>query len=138
MLLNYSKEELWSLYQEIPKELQRAVFSEEIGKNIREICQNHKITEEKTILSIIKSVGYVFLGLLSPDSYSQMLQKDLSLPEKKADELSADIINIIFVPLKKHLEPLYQIKMKVPKNITVTKTKNNEVKKIDKYRESVE
>jgi len=137
-MLNYSKEELWGLYKQIPKELQRATFSEEIGQNIRDICKNHDISDEDLIVSIIKSVGYVFLGLLSPSKYSNVLQKELNIPEEKADKISKDITSIVFIPLKKELEPLYQTEIVSPKDNSLIKTNNNEIRKKDNYRESIE
>jgi len=136
-MLNYTKDELWSLYQQIPKELQRATFSEEIGQNIQAICKNHSIADENLVLSITKSIGYVFLGLLSPNKYSEMLQRDLSMTPEKAEKLTADLTAIIFAPLKNNLEPLYQIKIIIPKATTLVKTTDNQIKKKDTYREPI-
>lgn len=137
-MLNYSKEELWGLYKQIPKELQRATFSEEIGQNIRDICNNHDISDEDLIISVIKSVGYVFLGLLSPTKYSDILQKELNIKEEEANKISDDITSIVFLPLKTSLDPLYQIKIVAPKNNSFIKTSNNKIRKKDDYREPIE
>jgi len=137
-MLNYSKEELWGLYKQVPKELQRATFSEEIGQNIRDICNNHDISDEDLIVSIIKSVGYVFLGLLSPIKYSDTLQREFNIPKEKADKMTDDITSIVFLPLKESLDPLYQIKIVAPENNSLIKTNNNEIRKKDSYRESIE
>jgi len=137
-MLNYSKEELWGLYKQVPKELQRATFSEEIGQNIRDICNNYDISDEDLIISVIKSVGYVFLGLLSPTKYSNILQTDLSLPKEKADKIAGDITSIVFLPLKESLDPLYQIKIVAPKNNSLVKTSDNKIRKKDGYREPIE
>jgi len=137
-MLNYSKEELWGLYKQVPKELQRATFSEEIGQNIRDICNNHDISDEDLIISVIKSVGYVFLGLLSPAKYSDTLQKELNLPKEKADKITDDITGIVFLPLKKTLDPLYQIDLTAPKNSSLIKTSDNKIRKKDSYREPIE
>ena len=114
-MLEYSKEELWSLYKQIPKDLQRATFSEQVGKNIREICNNNKIADEDLILKITKNVGYVFLGLLSPDKFSEELQQDLKIEKETADQISAGLTNIVFLPLKKSLDVLYEIEIKAIK-----------------------
>ena len=114
-MLEYSKEELWSLYKQIHKDLQRATFSEQVGKDIREICSKNGITDEDLILKITKDVGYVFLGLLSPNKFSSELQQDLEIEKETADQISVGLINDIFLPLKKNLDALYDIEIKMIK-----------------------
>lgn len=128
----YSKEELWELYEQIPKDLQKATFSEEVGRDIRNTCKNHDITDEDLVLNIIKKVGYVFLGLLSPNEFSDTLKTEIGIAKIESDKITADITRLVFAPVKKSLEALYQIKISVPKK-SVPKRK---VK--DRYREKVE
>jgi len=128
----YSKEELWELYEQIPKDLQKATFSKEVGRDIRKTCKNHDITDENLVLNIIKKVGYVFLGLLSPNEFSDTLKTEIGIAKIESDKITADITRLVFAPVKKSLEALYQIKIFVPKK-DVPKRK---VK--DRYREKVE
>lgn len=132
-MLEYSKEELWSLYKQIPKDLQRATFSEQVGKDIREICDKNGITDEDLILKITKNVGYVFLGLLSPDKFSEELQQDLKIEKEVADQISGGLINIVFLPLKKSLDVLYEIEIKAIK--TTEPAKKEPVRDI--YKETI-
>ncbi|MBU3942574.1 hypothetical protein KKA24_01170, partial [Patescibacteria group bacterium] len=127
------KEQLWDLYKQLPKDLQRATFSEEIGQNIRDICIRNKVTKDGSILNVTKTVGYVFLGLLSPTKLSEVLQREFKAEKDQADRLTAEITAEIFLDLKNTLENLYDIKMENPKIII----KKLPVKKADSYRESI-
>lgn len=132
-MFEYTKEQLWDLYKQLPKDLQRATFSEEIGQNIRDICIRNEVTKDGSILNVTKTVGYVFLGLLSPVKLSEVLQREFKAKKETADQVSAEITKEIFSPLKETLEALYEIKIEIPK-IAI---KKQVVKKADSYRESI-
>lgn len=134
-MLEYSKEELWSLYKQIPKDLQRATFSEQVGKNIREICVKNGITDEDLILKTTKNVGYVFLGLLSPDKFSNELQQYLEVEKEIADQISTDLINVVFLPLKTSLDALYEIEIKAVRTTEPAEEKKKPSKDI--YKEKI-
>ncbi len=137
---NYPKEQLWELYKDLPEDLKKATFSKEVAANIQEICFKNKITNDDLVFDITKNIGYVFLGLLAPNEFSDVLEKELKLNKKIAEQITSEIVRFIFLPLKKSLEALYQIEIKPG-----TKTKIKEVekvekkpKKIDKYKESID
>jgi len=125
----YSKEELRELYNQLPEDLKKATFSKKIGRDIQDICSENGLTNNDIIFAITKNVGYVFLGLLSPHKFLSVLQTELKI--KKAKEINSKIIEVIFLPLKKSLEILYQIK------IEAIKTKKVKPKRKDKYRETI-
>jgi len=137
---SYPKEQLRELYKDLPKDLQKAMFSEEVAANIQEICAENGITDNDVIFDITKNTGYVFLGLLSPNELSNILEKELKIEKKIAEQVASKITRFVFLPVKKNLEALYQIKMKAE---TKTKTKEteevkNRPKRKDRYRETIE
>ena len=75
----YSKKEIWELYQNLPTELQAALFSSENADRIYKVCLENNIKEEKIISDIAKEVGYVFLGLTPPNELEQVFKKDIGL-----------------------------------------------------------
>ncbi len=109
---NYPKEQLWELYKDLPKDLQKATFSEEVAANIQKVCKENGITDDDVIFDITKNIGYVFLGLLAPNEFSSVLEKELKIEKKKAEQISSEITRFVFLPVKKSLEALYQIKIK--------------------------
>jgi len=135
---DYPKEQLRELYKDLPKDLQRATFSEEVAANIQKVCKENNITDDDVIFNITKNIGYVFLGLLAPNEFLGVLEKGLKIEKKKAEQISSEITRLVFLPIKKSLEALYQIKIKVvskPKGQPEAKAKKP--KRIDRYRETI-
>ena len=134
---SYPKEQLRELYKDLPKDLQKATFSEEVAANIQEVCAENGITDDDVIFDITKNIGYVFLGLLPPNEFSGVLEKELKIEKKKAEQVSLKITRFVFLPLKKSLEALYQIKIKAGMKTEVKKAEKKP-RKVDKYREITE
>lgn len=142
---NYTKEQLWELYKNLPEDLQKATFSDEVAQNIQETCNNNGITEDEVISEIAKNIGYVFLGLLPPDELSYVLEKNLKIEKSKSEEIASEITRFVFLPLRPSLEALYQTKIKpsvkpganLTKPVGVPQIKKQPKKK-DVYREAIE
>ncbi|MBZ9578160.1 hypothetical protein KJA13_04025 [Patescibacteria group bacterium] len=141
---DYPKEQLWELYKNLPKDLQKAAFSKEVAANIQEICSKNEITDDDLIFDIAKNIGYVFLGLLPPNEFSDVLEKELKIEKSKAGQIASEITRFVFLPVKKSLEALYKIKIKPgvkPKVTSLppeTELPKKKPKKGDKYRETIE
>jgi hypothetical protein len=144
---DYPPEQLWALYHDFPKDLQEALFAETSTRNISTACAKGKITENDTIFQITKQVGYVLLGLLSPNELATTLEEELNLDKNASEYISSQINNLIFLPVKSSLGALYNIKI-VPapelpeiaspsaKNIPKSEDKKTAGK--DQYREPIE
>jgi len=146
-MLNYPPELLLELYENIPEELQDAIFSEEIADKISDICARNGIKDEDTIFEIAKYVCYVLIGILPPNELGPILKKDLNFAEDLAKQIGWEISRFIFFPLKDTLEPLYKIAIEPgakPTEAVVPKTpeEGTEEKEISKkkdiYREEIE
>lgn len=139
---DYPKEQLWELYKNLPEDLQKAAFAEEVANNIQEICTKNGVTDDDIIFDVAKNIGYVFLGLLPPNEFEEVLEKELKIEKKKAEKLSSQITRFVFLPVKKSLEALYKIEIKTGIKPTAaplpTETPKKKTKKKDKYREPIE
>lgn len=133
-MIEYSKEELSELYQGLPKELQGAIFSKEIGGTIKSICEDNEIDDDNLNSEISKIVGYVFLGLLPPDNLLETLKSELKTKGETANNLFIGIMRKIISPLKETLEKLYQTKIIIPEE----PKKEEEFKKEEKKENSPE
>jgi len=109
----YSPEQLQKIYEELPPDLQEAVFSEEIGKNVSEICKKNGILDEEKISGVLEQIAYVFLGLLPPIDFKKILTEETGLDQNRAQIVSREINRFVFYPLRNTLEPLYGIKLPV-------------------------
>jgi hypothetical protein len=139
----YSKEKFWKLYETLPQELKDALFSEETGNNIEDICK--KNTAEENMGKIVDYVGKVLLGVLSPADFKEALEKDLGIDSEKARKIDQEIFRTIFYPVKSALEQISKAESSPSDNLTEKtpaplKEENipSPPKKDDSYRESIE
>lgn len=112
-MLDYPKKQLQELYKNLPKDLREAGFSKENARNIQEICTKNGITDEDIIFDVAKNVGYVFLGLLPPNEFSYILEKELKIEKSKAELITSEIVRFVFLPVRKSLEALYKTKINI-------------------------
>ncbi|MFH1656264.1 MAG: hypothetical protein ABH956_00635 [Candidatus Nealsonbacteria bacterium] len=138
--MDYSKEQLDELYENLPENLQEAVFSEKNGTIIYNSCIKNKIEKDEEIKQVSKYVGYVLLGLLSPNDFQKSLEEKVGIKKEKAIQIYSEINRSIFFSVKNSLEALYEIKLK-DTPIKITKDSpilKNNLKSKDTYREPIE
>ena len=100
-------EQFWKLYKKLPQELKDALFAEETGVNISEICQRNNILENFS--QIVDLVGEVLLGLLPPEEFPVVLGKTILLEEETVKRITHEINRFIFFPVKESLADLYRL-----------------------------
>lgn len=108
----YTPEQFWELYKKLPQELKDALFAEETGNNIYEICKRNEI--EENLDEIVDLVGQVLLGVLPPEEFQETLEKELKLEKELAKKVSQEIHRFIFYPVKTSLEEIYRIEIAPP------------------------
>jgi len=135
-MLDYKPEQLWLLYEKLPKDLQRAIFSEETAETIYELCTKNGL--EKEMPKIAKYTGYVLLGLLFPNELEKTLKSELKIEDNLAKKISWEINRFIFFPVKENLEMLYNIKIEKPSALKEEMPVSTEKPVKDIYREPIE
>ena len=137
----YTKEQLWKLYEKLPEELKEAVFAEETANNIDDICTRNGI-EDNRISEISRYTGRVLMGVLPPEDFQETLEKELKLEKDLAKKVSQEINRFIFYPVKASLEELYKIEIAPPAKPTGITPPPEEKPPVppgeDIYRESIE
>lgn len=103
----YTKDELWKIFETLPSELKQAIFSEETADTIQETCQRNSISEEQkgTIAGI---VGDSLMGLLHPEDLAQTIINETGLPSEQASNVARDINRLIMFPVKNYLYDFYK------------------------------
>ena len=143
MAKEYSREQLWKLYEKLPKELKEAVFSEETANSIYDICQRNGVEDDR-ISEIARFTGRVLLGILPLDDFQETLEKELKLKKDLAKKVAQEINRFIFYPVKPLLEELYKIEIAPPAKPKVApppkplEEKPKVPSKEDVYREPIE
>ena len=141
-MAEYTKEQLWKLYEKLPEELKDAIFSEETANSIGTICERNKIEDEK-VSEVAKYTGRVLLGILPPSEFSATLEKEVRLEKEVVKKVSQEINRFIFYPVKSSLEELYRVEIApgAPPTVKTPEVKSTpevETEKPDVYREPVE
>ncbi len=131
----YPPEQLWPLYEKLPKDLQEAIFSEKTADLIYDICTRNGA--EKEMSEIARLTGYVLLGLLPPDEFERTLKSELKLKNDVTKKVFWEITRFIFFPVKESLEALYKIKIEKPARPAEVALPVEKPKK-DIYREPIE
>ena len=140
----YTREQFWKLYEKLPQELKDALFAEETGNNVHDICERNGILEK--LDQIVEYVGQVLLGFLPLDEFRKTLEKQLELEPEIAKKVYQEIFRFIFYPVKASLEELYKIEIApiagVPVKPTVKRGTEEKLgegpKGVDRYREPIE
>ena len=142
MAEKYTKEQFWKLYENLPRELKDALFAEETGDDIYNICKRNAIEENLEV--IVDYVGLVLLGVLTPEDFQNALETELNLEKEVVKEVAREINRFIFYPVRPALEQLFQTEI-TPTGKTVEKpTIRREEEKLtksskkDTYREPIE
>ena len=123
MSKEYTKKELWKLYEKLPKELQEAIFAEETADYIGNICERYDINEEM-ISEIARRTGNVLLGILPPEDFQDSLEKELKIEKGAAKKIDQEIFRLIFYPVKTSLEEIYRKEIESPTGPTLVLSKD--------------
>ncbi len=135
----YTKDELWQIYEKLPDNLKEAVFSMETADAIWNICERNEIDE---VSELSKLVGYVLLGILPPSEFQKSLETELKLAPEVAKKVFQEIHRQIFYPVQTELSKLYPTEVMpaapAPATTQGKPVEEKPVEKEDTYREAIE
>ena len=133
-----TENQYWELLQKIPPELKEALFSEKTANNIFNIAERNNVEELQTLSGY---VGDVLLGILPPDGFQEVLEKEIGIETRTAKRVAMEIYRFIFHPVKESLEELYKIEIAPLAKMKVTPPPQERPptppKKDDVYRELI-
>ena len=138
MVNEYTKKQLWELYNKLPPTLKEVVFSEKAAEAIYSVCEKNNIDR---VSDLARYVQDVLLGILKPDEFQLTVETGLGLEKDIAKKVAQEINRFIFYPVKKSLEDIYSMEiispaqMKVPESIA--EKKRTALKRKDSYREPI-
>jgi len=112
MSKKHTSEQFWKLYEKLPQELKDALFAEETGNNIHNICERNEI--EKYLGEMVDYVGQVLVGVLPLEDFQEILEKELKLKKSAAKKVAQEINRFIFYPVKPALEEIYKVPITPP------------------------
>ena len=101
-------EQFWSIYPNLPPDVQKAIFSDETAKVVEGLTEKYGLEGQPTS-KLANIVGDVLLGLLPLDNVKQKLIEVYSLPEELAQKIDDELENLLFRPLEGNLGKLHYI-----------------------------
>jgi len=122
MAQQYTQEQIDKILQNLPEELHEAVFSMETADAIWNACTKQNILDEK-LSKTAKHAGYVLMGLALPQEFEQILQGDIGIEKKAAQEIAREINRFVFYPVRSALEQLHGTQAAASQKSKVASTK---------------
>jgi len=107
----YTREQLWKLYEKLPDELRETIFSAETADNIWDICDRNEVD---AVSKVAKYAGYVLMGVLAPDEFQETLEEEVGLEKEMAKKVTREVNRFIFYPVKSSLEEIYKTPITPP------------------------
>ena len=99
----YSKDEMWKIFEVLPPELKRAVFSEETADSLTTIYERNDMTDQQAS-AISTIVGYVLMRVLSPKQFAQTIASEMGLSQTQATNVAREINQWVFTPIQQFLQ----------------------------------
>ena len=139
MTKEYTKDQIWELYEQLPEELKDAIFSEKTSDEIYMACDKNNVEKEK-IPAIAKITGNVMLGILPLEEFRMDLEREIGLQPDTAKKVFAQIHRFVFFPVRNELEQLYKIGSTAEDSFSNegAAVKSPFALKADTYREAIE
>jgi len=103
----YTKDQFWKLYETSPQELQDALWAEQTGENIYEICERNGVKNLHS--EILHLCTAVLVGLVLPQEFEIELVKRLKIKKLSAQKIAREINRFVFYPVKTQLEQLHKV-----------------------------
>lgn len=108
MAKQYTREELWKLYNTLPQELQETIFSAETADYIGNACERNGVPNS-AVPQVATQTGNVLMGLLLPDEFQGALIKEVGLKKDVAQLVAREIHRFVFYPVQAALAQLHQV-----------------------------
>jgi hypothetical protein len=102
-----TEQQIQKRFDSLPKEIKNVLDSKNDIEIVRQICRNHYLDEERTLM-VEQLTGLVLLGFVLPDELSREISKNLNLNIKHSADIAAEIDRKIFAPIRSDLEKVYK------------------------------
>lgn len=155
--MNYNQDQLLEKFESLPDEVKLAMSSVETAKTIGDISAKHKLHIDQSGI-LAEEIGSVMLGITKPLYFVDRIATKLKIPQFVAVQITKEINEKIFNPIKESLKQVHQLDEKMEeKNTTnifnekikmlfsqkkeiseVKKPNTGQINNNDPYREAVE
>jgi len=106
-MAQYTKEEMWKIFEKLPPELKSAIFSQESADVIWDTSERNDLSGEQTH-QVAKLVGDSLMGLLHPEDLIRAFIDEAGLSQEQASNVARDVNRLIMFPNKTWLYDFYK------------------------------
>ncbi|MCK4387103.1 MAG: hypothetical protein KAV41_03430 [Candidatus Pacebacteria bacterium] len=93
-------------YRAIPDDVREAISSSEVNRKLRDLTDKYKLQFDEAE-DLTKEIGFVMLGLKSPDNFVKNIQKATALDSKTSTQIAEDVNNTIFKDIRKSIRQIH-------------------------------
>jgi len=106
--MEYEYEELKKKYDALPDDIREAMSSVDIAQSVENIGKSHSLHVDQ-IGQLMDEVSFIMLGLMHPSDFISNIQKSLEIDNQVAQEITKDINEKIFRPIKASLLSIHGV-----------------------------
>ncbi len=103
---DYSKDQLYQLYEKLPEDLKDAIFSTDVADINGDLAEKYGFSNKVSKFAELE--GYVLLGILPIEEFKEKIEKDVELNPKVSEALLREVDRLIFEPVRESLNKLYK------------------------------
>jgi hypothetical protein len=100
--MEYSPEQLQKRYTELPQVLQEALSSTDVAQKVESIAKKYRLLIPQAG-DLSDEIGLVLMGLSSPGSFSETIQRKLNINSVLAKEITEEINQSVFQKVRSYL-----------------------------------
>ena len=109
--MEYTRKQLDEKYEELPNDIQEALYADNVVKELKEIEKKYALNREQTI-SLSAEIGEIMFGTSSPQHFISNIQKEMGISEDSAKTIAAEVNEKIFRPVKESLKTIHSLNKK--------------------------
>ncbi len=107
MLKEYTTDEYWKLYEDLPPKAQELFWEDDIDDRIEKIAERFRLNEQKK-KKTIRTIAHLFFGIVPLSQIKTIVREEIALGEDDGEKLSKEIIRFIIYPVQHILREVHE------------------------------
>jgi len=109
----YTDKEILEMYQQLPGDVKKAIFSVDSAEIIKKIGERYNLNIDK-IGELGNETGMVMLGITHPNNFISNLAERLKVDKETAGKIGEEVNNQIFAKVRESLKKIHGINAEIP------------------------
>lgn len=104
-MIKLTADQIQTAYRKLPQDIRDAYFSEDVTEKIEALGQKHRLHIDQ-LGELSNQISLILLGLAKPGDFKMAVMNQLKIDQTTTDNLTTDINNQIFLPIRESLQKL--------------------------------